>query len=898
MPSPRPGSEASASWTSSCARAVCALPPNGRVRVDGHTPEYLRVGWEAACSAPDACPGPEGLDGLSWLAARVPGTAARVLQDAERLTRGDTVDLDGQDWWFRTRFSATPVLAQEEVLLRFDGLATVAEVYLNGELVLESQSMFAAHAVDVSARLREDNELAIRFRALAELLSESRRPRARWRTRLVNDGNLRFFRTMLIGRCPGFAPGPAAVGPWREVYLDRRREVTVDALALTPGLQDEVGVLGVDAELRVLSGPAGESAQIELTGPTGTHAASLSLSREGDVIRITGEARVTGVARWWPHTHGTPELYRARLLLGGGGAPLVLEAGRVGFRELSSGPTPAHDVERDGLDLHINGQRVFARGAVWTSADPVGLNPDDGVLRRYLERARDAGMNMLRVSGIGAYETERFHDLCDELGILVWQDLMFANLDYPLGEEAFHRVARDEARGVLRALRGRPSFAVLCGNSEIEQQVAMLGLDPALGRGAFFGAELEELAQGAGVVAVPSAPCGGDLPFRPDRGVANYFGVGAYRRELDDARRADVRFASECLAFANVPDREALSDMPGAAPTGPVVHDPAWKAGVPRDVGSGWDFEDVRDHYLQLLYGVDPGALRSVDHERYLELSRAVSGEVIAETFGEWRRAASRCAGALVLWLGDLRPGAGWGVLDHRGVPKVAYHHLRRALAPVAVWMTDEGLGGIVVHVSNEHSCPLHASLRVTLYHDRERPVEQAITSIELGAHEIGAWNVEALLGRFLDASWTYRFGPPAHDLVVASLEHAGDGPARLLSQTMRFPVGRPTDQEDLARVGLQADAALLDDGKVSLRVSSRRVATGVRVRVAGFEADDDAFCVEPGGERMLLLTSDDTGRPFAGGLLTALNLRGSVPIALTGGALPDPPTRVADPRA
>lgn len=875
-----------------------ALPPTGRVRVDGHTLHHLRAGWEAAGSAPDACSGPAGLDGLAWLPARVPGTAAKVLQDAERFTPGDTVDLDGQDWWFRTRFSATPVQAHEEVLLRLDGLATAAEVHLNGELVLESQSMFAAHAVDVSARLREDNELAIRFRALAELLSESRRPRARWRTRLVNDGNLRFFRTMLMGRCPGFAPGPAAVGPWREVYLDRRRGVAVDALSLTPELRGGLGVLTVDAKLRILSSPADEGAVLELTGPTGTHTARLVMRRESDAVTISGEVLVDHVARWWPNTHGTPELYRARLLLEGGDSPLAIDAGRVGFRELTAGPTAAHDVERDGLDLHVNGQRVFARGAVWTGADPVGLNPDEVLLRRYLVRARDAGMNMLRVPGIGAYETERFHDLCDELGILVWQDLMFANLDYPLSEKAFHRVARDEAHALLRALHGRPSFAVLCGNSEIEQQVAMLGLDPALGRGAFFGEELKELARGAGVVGVPSAPYGGDLPFRPDRGVANYFGVGAYRRDLDDARRADVRFASECLAFANVPDHGALIEMHGAAPTGPVVHDPAWKAGVPRDVGSGWDFEDVRDHYLQLLYGVDPGALRSVDHERYLELSRAVSGEVMAETFGEWRRAASRCAGALVLWLGDLRPGAGWGVLDHRGVPKVAYHHLRRALAPVAVWMTDEGLGGIVVHVSNEHSCPLRASLRVTLYHDRERPVEQAITSIELGAHEFGAWNVEALLGRFLDASWTYRFGPPAHDLVVASLEHAGDGPARLLSQSMRFPVGRPTDQEDLARVGLQADAALLDDGKVSLRVSSRRVATGVRVRVAGFEADDDAFCVEPGGERMLLLTSDDTGRPFTGGLLTALSLRGSVPIALTGGALPDPPTRVADPRA
>ena len=227
-------------------------------------------------------------------------------------------------------------------------------------------------------------------------------------------------------------------------------------------------------------------------------------------------------------------------------------------------------------------------------------------------------------------------------------------------------------------------------------------------------------------IYVPSAPCGGDLPFRPDRGIANYYGVGCYRRPLDDVRRAGVRFAAECLAFSNVPceDGRSRKCLPQAQRELAGDH-PAMEGGHPARDGADWDFEDVRDHYLGLLFGLDAADLRRVDRERYLELSRALTGEVMAEVFGEWRRAASPCGGGLVLWLRDLLPGAGWGLIDHRGVPKLAYHHLKRALAPVAVWTVDEGLGGVVAHVANDRPAPLSASLRVALYRDREHRVSR-----------------------------------------------------------------------------------------------------------------------------------------------------------------------------
>jgi beta-mannosidase len=853
--------------------------------VEGHEIIQLSEGWELACAPPDLHVDPTELQSLEWLPASVPGTAAGALRDAGAWRPGESYDFDAEDWWFRTSFQAARARDREELVLALDGIATVAQVFLNGELVLESDSMFLAHEVHIEERLRETNELAIRCRALGPLLSIRRRPRARWRTRLVAEGNLRFFRTMLLGRAPGIAPGPAAVGPWRGIRLERRREVVLERLELRTSLQGGAGRVSLRTSMRAL-GPAPSSIELEISRGSEHLRAPLALttSRDG-TLEAEGELVVAEPALWWPHTHGEPALYEARLIVAGSGPAVTVEVGRVGFRTLEFGSGPEHEIELAGLDLHVNGVSIFARGCVWTQADPVGLTPGEPALRRALEHVRDAGMNLLRIPGTSAYEESSFHDLCDELGILVWQDLMFANLDYPIEDQTFRTAVVGEAEQMLEALAGRPSLAVVCGNSEVEQQVAMLGLDRSLGRGELFGEILPGLlrASGADAAYVPSAPCGGELPFRPGRGIANYYGVGGYRRPLEDARRAEVRFAAECLAFSNIPDEQAIEEMLHDAPGQLAVHDPRWKAGVPRDAGSGWDFEDVRDHYLQHLFGVDPAELRRIDHDRYLELSRALTGEVMAEVFGEWRRAASPCRGALVLWLRDLRSGAGWGVLDDRGEPKVAYHHLRRALAPIAVWSTDEGLGGVEVHAANDRPSPLAANLRIALYRDFEHPVEEALKSVELPAHGSGSWDVEALLGHFVDASWAYRFGPPAQDLIVISLEgKALEGPGQrgqLLSQAVRFPAGRPLSREPASRLGLSAHADELEGGSVNLTIHSDRLAYGVRLHTPGFAADDNAFSVEPGRGRSVVLRPRQEGQQLAEGWLTALNLQGRVKI-------------------
>ncbi len=407
----------------------------------------------------------------------------------------------------------------------------------------------------------------------------------------------------------------------------------------------------------------------------------------------------------------------------------------------------------------------------------------------------------------------------------------------------------------------------------------MMGLEPELGRDSLWDEELAALvdASGAGCAYVRSTPCGGALPFHANAGVTHYFGVSGYFEPPAAARRADVRFASECLAFANVPDEVTVP-----------VHHPDWKAGVPRDagtgwdLGAGWDFDDVRDWYLRFLYGVDPVALRRSDLMRYLELSRHASGEVMAEVMGDWRRNASPCRGALVLQLKDMRDGAGLGVLDHLGAPKVAYHYLRRALAPVAVWLTDEDVNGVDVHVANDRPGELAAGLRLALYRDGAARVADAETEVRLAGHEMQRFSVEQLVGTFVDAAWAYRFGPPAQDAIVATLhgpggpDEAGDGDGEgegeVLSQAFFFPAGRPTGRRSAAELGLRVSAS-----EDALRLETDRLVYGLRISAPGFTPSDDAFCLEPGSGRTVALRRDDPNARADKASVTALNLSGQL---------------------
>jgi beta-mannosidase len=601
----------------------------------------------------------------------------RTVLEFERLTPEPGPDADEVTHEFVARVALE---AGEPASLEIGGIATVWELLVDGVPVASGRSMFERQVVGLSVVEPGDHEVRIVVHPLTELLdSMPSKPRQRWRTQLVEDARLRWVRTQLLGRAPGFSPGPPVVGPYRPVVLvtgERPRPV------LRTWLEGSTGVVEVDGRERV------EFPDVEL---------------------------------WWPHTHGTPRLH-----------DVVVDGetvGRVGFRTVENRSA-------DSLDLWVNGVRVFCRGAVWTPGDLAAL-----------DQAAALGLNLVRVPGIAAYESDEFHARCDELGLLVWQDLMFATFDYPLADDEFAASVDAEVRDQARRLLGHPSTVVVCGSAEHEQQAAMFGVSPGTGYAGELAARLRPIVEESGLDAVwvDSTPSGGDPVTRVDTGIAQYFGVGAYLRDLPDVRHSRVGFAAECLAFSNLTD--------------PLVG-----GGVPRDSGADWDFADVRAHYLWQRYGPDG---TTADAQR-------VTGEVMADVFGEWRRPDSGCGGGIVLWLRDVVPGAGWGLLDHEGSPKPAALALAPVLQPVAVWIVDEGLNGLDVHVANDRPDPVDGTLAVALLREDGTSGESAALELSVPADGHQVVGVEALLGRFADASYAYRFGPPPHAGVRAVLTILG----------------------------------------------------------------------------------------------------------------------------
>jgi beta-mannosidase len=755
-----------------------------------------------------------------WLPAIVPGTVAAALAAIGRWNLDQPFDADSSDWFYRTTFTAP----NESCRLYFDGLATLAEIWLNGRLILTADNMFRSYQIDITPQLRPENELVLAFRSLTHALNQ-KRPRPRWKTNLVAHQQLRWRRTTLLGRIPGWSPPVPPVGPWRSVRFETG---PISDVRIASALKEGVGVVTLRACVHSpgVLGPA--------TFSVGAHAVQASVAPDG--ASIHAEARVPNPPLWWPHTHGKQALLDWSL----DSLDQPIACGKIGFRDIRTG-------DGNHFGLQVNGVPVYCRGACWTVGDIITLDGTRESLAHDLGLARNAGANMLRVGGTMIYESDLFYRLCDELGILVWQDFMFANMDYPVEDADFAANIETEAVEQIGRLAQHPCVAVYCGNSEVEQQAAMLGMPQDLWRNC-------------------------SLPFHLRDGVAHYFGVGAYLRSPAEIRKDDVGFSPECLGFANIPEQATLNSLGGG--DAPPVHHPQWKQRVPRDTGAGWDFDDVRDHYLKLLFDVDPVQLRSFDPARYLQLSRVVTGEMMSQVFAEWRSPHSHCRGGLVWFYKDLWPGAGWGIIDSKGVPKAPYYALRRAWRSRQVVITNEGLDGLDLHVINEAADHFHGRVELVLLKDGHVVVALREIACHVAPRSTATLSADAILEGFYDVAYAYRFGPPKHDVTIATLL---DEQGRVIGEAHDFPA--PREPAYLPTVSITAAIESNPDGSRNLTLGTDRFLYSVSFDVKGFSPDDNYFHLSPLRPKTVRFTPVTPRVDKFSGYVEALNIQNAARI-------------------
>ena len=825
----------------------------------------ITSGWEFAGVPSGTVSSAEHLNAssLDWLPAVVPGTVAQSLEAAGRWCIDSNTDLDELDWWYRVSLPSLPEDENSSRVLRFSGLATLADVWLNGTHILDSENMFVTHSVDVTELLRRTNELVVCFRSLAAALSV-KRPRPRWKTNLVNHQQLRWFRTTLLGRIPGWTPVVAPVGPWRSISLDVVPSISVDDINLNAMLVAGGGVVEFCCKLRGMPESADVKARLSVSGQS---VLLMRESRNGQCY-LTGRLELKDVALWWPHTHGEPVLHHSLLSITSSAGEITVDCGEVGFRHI--------ELLDDQVGFLVNGRAVFCRGACWTVNDIVSLAGAGDRLEHYLSLAVDAGMNMVRIGGTMIYENDHFYRLCDKFGIMVWQDFMFANMDYPVADENFRTSVELEVTQQLKRWRRHPCITVYCGNSEVEQQAAMLGMPAECWRNELFSTLLPALCcrEHAGIPYIPSTPSGGMLPFHVGEGVSHYYGVGAYLRPLNEVKSAGVRFASECLGFSNVPEQSTVKKTMGRLTA--VTHHPKWKSRVPRDTGANWDFEDTRDHYLERLFSVDAVKLRSFDSQRYFDLGRVVTGEVMAHVFSEWRRADNPCQGGLVWFFNDLWPGAGWGIVDSEGLPKACYYYLKRVWASQVVLLTDEGMDGLHIHVINEAEEVLTGAVELAMVGYDGTVVASATRAIALSSCASLVISCDELLGAFYDPSYAYRFGPPRHDVVVATLLNE-DG--RVISEANFFPQSRNPAllQKPVVNAAVSSEG---DD--YCLVLESDSFLHAVHFDVAGYLPDDNYFCLKPGREKVVKFKKHGTHSNKFRAYVEAINLPHPIKAVLT----------------
>ncbi len=655
-----------------------------------------------------------------WYPATVPGGVHldllhnRLVSDPFWGTNESQLQWIGTvDWEYALTFEVGPgVRALPHVDLVFDGLDTYATVLLNGTPVLDADNMFRRWRVDVSGRLAPGpNELRIRFRSP---ITEALPLKAALGYELPAANDLGEKTSPFTRKSPshfGWDWGPRLVtaGIWRDVRIEaygaaRIADVFVEQRELT----DEVARLVAHVELAAATDSTPRAVTIIVDGPDdGIRPVEREVVVAPGVATVDLDLHIDRPARWWPAGYGEQPLYRLRTRLVEAGVERQAVITRIGLRTLELVREP--DEWGTSFAFEVNGVRVFAKGANWIPADSFPTRVTRERYEDLLGSARAAHMNMVRVWGGGFYEQRDFYEVADELGLLVWQDLMFACSMYP-GDEAFVDNVRAEVADNVRRLRNHPSIALWCGNNEIEAGWRGWGWQGVLPE--WLWADYQALFERVlpEVVAAhdparsywPSSPgtASDAHPLDPDHGDMHYWGVWHGREPFSTYEQHTPRFMSE-YGFQSFPEIRTIRSF--ASPDQFAIESPVMLAHQKNARGN----QLIREYLLREYQ-------EPKDFESFLYVSQVLQAEGIKACAEHLRRSRPRTMGSLYWQLNDCWPVASWSSIDYYGRWKALHYYARRFYDQVVVSIQRAG-DVVCLWVISDALAPMAATLEARL---------------------------------------------------------------------------------------------------------------------------------------------------------------------------------------
>jgi beta-mannosidase len=615
---------------------------------------------------------------------KVPGSAHAALAD-----RGDIADLTvegrevDQAWAARTtwRYRTTverPLDENANAVLVFRGIDTFATVLVDGVERLRTANMFRTYRLDVTEDLRHARSIELTVELVPAVvvaeLAEARNPLPRPAAYVAPYNQLR---KMACSFGWDWGPSTGTAGLWQPVELhtwSSGRLANLDVRATVPGHAN----VSVEADVE---GTAG-ALSVEVLDRTG---AVLATTR-ARVVDGTGRCAVDvpGAELWWPRGEGPQPLYDVAVTLSDAhGSPLDTQTRRVGFRTVDVVQTP-DDIGRS-FEVHVNGRRLWVRGVNWIPDDTFPERVTPARYRRRLGQAADAGVNLVRVWGGGRYEDDSFYDACDELGLLVLQDFLFACAAYPEDDDMVAEVTAEATEAIVR-LRHRASLAIWCGcNENLWGYFDWHWQEKLAGRpwGERYYYELlpalvRELDGRAYIPGSPFSP-DGEHPNDPNTGTMHVWDVW---NDLDYAHYEQhaPRFAAE-FGYQGPATWPTLLRAIGAATLDPA--NPALAEHQKAARG-----QEKLQRGLDLHFPAPPR-----DGIAWYAATSIVQARAVSFGISHFRSLGDRCSGAIYWQLNDCWPSISWSVVDVAGRRKLAWYALRDAFRArlTTVTMTSDG---------------------------------------------------------------------------------------------------------------------------------------------------------------------------------------------------------------